>query len=76
MKSILGKFGTNILTGKNAFNISLPVNILGNQSMLQKMASDCRVIPNMVNHFIQVTNNYKNKGEQPDHIEQIYIITT
>jgi len=57
MKSILGKFGTNILTGKNAFNISLPVNILGNQSMLQKMANDCRVIPSMVKHFLRLMEN-------------------
>jgi hypothetical protein len=45
LKHFLSKIGTNILSGNGIMNVSLPINIFDERSLLEVFAHQCRLAP-------------------------------
>ena len=65
IKHFITKIGSNILSGSGIMNVSLPVNIFDQRSLLEVFAHQCRLSP----YFLEKA------GETKDPIEKIKLST-
>lgn len=60
-QKLLKKIGTTLLSGKSVMNVSLPVCLFSNKSIIQKCANSVRCIPDLIEEL----------RKQPDPIKRI-----
>ena len=66
IKHFISKIGSNILSGSGIMNVSLPVNIFDQRSLLEVFAHQCRLSPIYL----------EKAGEAKDPIEKLKLATT
>ena len=66
IKHVISKIGSNILSGSGIMNVSLPVNIFDQRSLLEVFAHQCRLTP----YYLEKA------GETKDPIEKLKLATT
>jgi hypothetical protein len=65
LKHFLSKLGTNIMSGSGIMNVSLPINIFDERSLLEVLAHQCRLSP----YFLEKA------GQTKDPIDKLKLTT-
>jgi hypothetical protein len=65
LKHFLTKIGTNLLSGSGIMNVSLPINLFDERSLLEVFAHQCRLSP----YFLEKA------GQSDDPIEKLKLTT-